>query len=350
MTREAQPLNLPRLSQAVCDTADRFYGRKGVPFVCAGRAWIFCPDAAARPGRWRARVYADLGGRDLALFLDSLLPADWEAFGLDPAALAELPTELAGAALELACRDLADALTQALGAPVRLNGLNLEEEEAWLPDEALCFTLVREDGQRVRGAMAAESALLAELAETFRSVAPPLAVDVSPLRAVCRIHLAGPELDLAELAALEPGDILLSDALVADNATGALSVTLRVLGGAFSAARLLGTRLVMEGPLMQETQETPVGTDEAAQEQAMDEGAPVAADPGALPLAISFDLGGLTLSVAEMAALAPGKILETGRDAASPVRITVAGKSIGTGSLFDVGGRIGVRIETLHMR
>ena len=75
-----------------------------------------------------------------------------------------------------------------------------------------------------------------------------------------------------------------------------------------------------------------------------------AAAPGDLPLAVAFDLGGLTLSVAEMAGLAPGMVLETGRDTASPVRITVAGKSIGTGSLFDVGGRIGVRIETLHTR
>ena len=96
--------------------------------------------------------------------------------------------------------------------------------------------------------------------------------------------------------------------------------------------------------------ETPVAADETAQDQAVEESAPVAADPGELSLAVGFDLGGLTLSVAEMAALAPGKILETGRDLASPVRITVAGKCIGTGSLFDVGGRIGVRIETLHMR
>jgi type III secretion system YscQ/HrcQ family protein len=146
---------------------------------------------------------------------------------------------------------------------------------------------------------------------------------------------------------LEAGDILLSNAVAAGNATDALPVTLRVLGGAFSAAALIGTRLVMEGPMMQET---PIEADEVELEEALEESPPVMAEPGSLSLAVAFDLGGLTLSVAEMAALAPGKILETGRDVASPVRITVAGKTIGTGSLFDVAGRIGVRIETLHMR
>ncbi len=347
MTHEAQPLSIPRLSERAAGAAGCFYGRAGLPFALAGRTWTFIPDASARPGRWRARVYANLDGRNLALFLDNLLAADWEGSGLDPAALASLPTELAGAALELACRDLADALSDALGKAVSVDGLNLEEEEAWLPDEALCFTLVREDGSTVAGALTADDFLLADLANLYSRAAPPLAADVSALRTRCRIVLAGPELESAELAVLETGDILLTAIPAADTETAGLPVTLRASRGTDAPARLLGTRLSLEGPMMQET---PVLPEEAAEEQDEQKSPAAVAGHGELPLRIEFDLGGLSLSVAEMAALAPGRVLSTGRDVASPVRITVAGKSIGAGSLFDVGGRVGVRVESLTLK
>jgi flagellar motor switch/type III secretory pathway protein FliN len=76
----------------------------------------------------------------------------------------------------------------------------------------------------------------------------------------------------------------------------------------------------------------------------------VASVMDALPIQADFDLGSVELTVSEAATLAAGQILATGRDVASPVRISVAGRIVGTGSLVDVAGHIGVRVETLSLK
>lgn len=67
-----------------------------------------------------------------------------------------------------------------------------------------------------------------------------------------------------------------------------------------------------------------------------------------LPVAVAFDLGEARLSYAELRALKPGHILESGRDLKTgTVRLTANGAIIGEGSLVDIEGRLGVMVSRI---
>jgi type III secretion system YscQ/HrcQ family protein len=349
MTDDA--LLIPKMAEEALRSLNRVYaGSRSLAFSSAGRGWTLTLDATAKAAVWRARVYLRLGDFDIAVFLDSLLPADWEGSGLSAHTLSALPTELAGAALELVCRDLAEGLETATGLEVSVSGLNMVEEEAWLPDEGFCFLLSRDDGQTVRGAAAASAPALAMLADLVERL-PENTSDMSgvfDMPLPFRIILTGPELTASELRGLEPGDVLLA-ALPSPAKDSGLPVRLAASDTCWAPARLAGALLYLEGTMTQEPDESLAeGMEEAA--GGADEAAPEVFAPGDLPLAVRFDLGGTELTVAEASRLAPGQTLPTGRDVAAPVRILAAGRLIGTGSLVDVAGSLGVRIERLTMK
>lgn len=352
MTHE--PLLLPRMSPGLVRAVNRMYGgSRAVAFSSGGRGWRFRPDASVRPAVWRVRVYARLGDHDMALFLDSPVVADWEGSGLSAAAVAALPPELAGAALELVCRDLAERLEAATGLPVSVTGLNMDEEEAWLPDEGFAFTLTRDDGMTAQGAAAASTECVALLADFLEAHAPVVERDVSGVRVPCRILFSGPDLSVPELAGLEPGDVLMTG-LDSTAMAGGLPVSLAVTEYCTAPARLKGAALHLEGYMTGNAPAPSAEDDMEITETNGPDEAPVPADqrlaaaaPGELPVRVAFDLGGMELTVAELAALAPGQVLASGREAGAAVSITASGRRIGTGSLVDVAGRIGVKIETL---
>jgi type III secretion protein Q len=345
MTDDA--LFIPRMAEETIRTLNRLYaGSRALAFSSAGRGWTLTLDATAKATVWRARVYLRVGDFDIAVFLDSLLPADWEGSGLSAHTLSALPTALAGAALELVCADLAEGLESATGLEIAVTGLNMAEEEAWLPDEGFCFRLVRDDGQSVRGAVAATSAALAMLADLTDGLAQSERA-VADLPLALRLLLSGPSFSASELRGLEPGDVLLT-ALPSPAEDTGLPVRLAASDTCYAPARLAGAVLYLEGTMTQEPAESlDEGMEDAASSQ--DE-APEMFTPGDLPLPLRFDLGGVELTVAEAARLAPGQTLTTGRDVAAPVRILAAGRLIGTGSLVDVAGSLGVRIESLTLK
>jgi type III secretion protein Q len=74
-------------------------------------------------------------------------------------------------------------------------------------------------------------------------------------------------------------------------------------------------------------------------------------DPEHLPVRLSFDVGALTLSLAELRRLAPGQVLETGRALPEVVEIYAQGARIGRGELVEIEGRLGVSIvEVFKLR
>jgi type III secretion system YscQ/HrcQ family protein len=74
-------------------------------------------------------------------------------------------------------------------------------------------------------------------------------------------------------------------------------------------------------------------------------------DPENLPVKLSFDVGALTLSLAELRRLAPGQVLETGRALPEVVEIYAQGARIGRGELVEIEGRLGVSIvEVFKLR
>lgn len=66
-----------------------------------------------------------------------------------------------------------------------------------------------------------------------------------------------------------------------------------------------------------------------------------------VPIRLSFDLGDITLTVAEARALQPGQAIALARPLAGPVRIRANGAQIGEGDLVDIDGQLGISIRTL---
>ncbi|MET0594983.1 MAG: FliM/FliN family flagellar motor switch protein, partial [Polyangiaceae bacterium] len=63
------------------------------------------------------------------------------------------------------------------------------------------------------------------------------------------------------------------------------------------------------------------------------------------PLVVRVEVGAVTLSAAEWAALAPGDVIALGRRTNEPVVLRIAGTEVARGELVDVEGEIGVRIR-----
>lgn len=76
--------------------------------------------------------------------------------------------------------------------------------------------------------------------------------------------------------------------------------------------------------------------------------APEPADLGEVALPVHVEIDTLSLSIAELAALRPGYVLElplAARDV--PVRLVAYGQAIGGGRLVAVGAHLGVRIDRM---
>ena len=71
------------------------------------------------------------------------------------------------------------------------------------------------------------------------------------------------------------------------------------------------------------------------------------ADPQDLEVRISFDLGQLTLTLAELQNIRPGYSFELDLPADGRVRITCGAQLIGRGELVQIEDRLGVRVTTL---
>jgi flagellar motor switch/type III secretory pathway protein FliN len=62
------------------------------------------------------------------------------------------------------------------------------------------------------------------------------------------------------------------------------------------------------------------------------------------PIVVRVELGAVTLTAREWAALRAGDVIETGRRVAEPVALRVAGREVARGELVNVEGELGVRI------
>jgi len=66
-----------------------------------------------------------------------------------------------------------------------------------------------------------------------------------------------------------------------------------------------------------------------------------------IPVQLAFDLGRVEISLGELRRLGVGAVLETSRSLDGLVRISANGRLIGSGTLVDVEGRVGVQIVRL---
>lgn len=63
---------------------------------------------------------------------------------------------------------------------------------------------------------------------------------------------------------------------------------------------------------------------------------------------MSFDLGERMMTLSELRTLAPGYVIELGRDIRRAVTIRVNGRKIGEGELVDIDGYIGLSLLSIH--
>ncbi|MDN7673719.1 type III secretion system cytoplasmic ring protein SctQ [Burkholderia oklahomensis] len=171
-----------------------------------------------------------------------------------------------------------------------------------------------------------------------------------------RVRLGTRTLPLAVLRSLRPGDVLLG---AAPSALGcARAGPLRAWWGARRTTQWHATVLI-EGTTMTMTEmpdtaddlDEPIAPDDppaAAQDDDPPAAAPEAADLGDVDLPVHVEIDTLSLSIAELAALRPGYVLElplSARDV--PVRLVAYGQTIGGGELVAVGAHLGVRINRM---
>ncbi|KVZ82383.1 type III secretion system cytoplasmic ring protein SctQ [Burkholderia ubonensis] len=271
---------------------------------------------------------------------------------------------------------LRTALASALLAPLvaafaaaGLDGVTIGGLRAAPPaalDATRCVLSFALDGAPLRCALLdASMPWLDALAARLRGERlPDAAGQLARMRLPGRVRLGSRRLSLAVLRSLRPGDVLLD---LAPAALGAARAgPLHAWWGARRATQWHATVLI-EGTTMTmiETPDTaddldepivagdlPAGSPADSPADAPDDDAPDAAsepaDLGDVDLPVHVEIDTLSLSIAELAALRPGYVLElplAARDV--PVRLVAYGQAIGGGRLVAVGAHLGVRIDRM---
>ncbi|AOK62797.1 type III secretion protein [Burkholderia ubonensis] len=271
---------------------------------------------------------------------------------------------------------LRTALASALLAPLvaafaaaGLDGVTIGGLRAAPPaalDATRCVLSFALDGAPLRCALLdASMPWLDALAARLRGERLPDAAGLlARVRLPGRVRLGSRRLPLAVLRSLRPGDVLLDLAPAALGAARAGS--LHAWWGARRATQWHATVLI-EGTTMTmiETPDTaddldepivagdlPAGSPADSPADPPDDDAPdVAPEPadlGDVDLPVHVEIDTLSLSIAELAALRPGYVLElplAARDV--PVRLVAYGQAIGGGRLVAVGAHLGVRIDRM---
>jgi flagellar motor switch protein FliM len=153
----------------------------------------------------------------------------------------------------------------------------------------------------------------------------------------CGVEIGRGLVPAAQVAALVPGDVVVLDDLrlhperggPARLRAGRLVFPLSVApGGVATVTGLPLERLSCEGDPMPEN---PTGV-------------PATERLAALEVEVAAEIGRVVLSGREIAALAPGAVVELRRPLGGPVDLVVQGRLVARGELVDVDGEVGVRV------
>ncbi len=179
--------------------------------------------------------------------------------------------------------------------------------------------------------------LLARLLKQLNPVVSPC-IDEASLPVRLRAQLGLAVLPLGELRSLASADVILLDEYWVD-AQGELWLCTDS-GYAVRVCAEQSSYRVTQGwtTLMKTDAPMPLEQDGPAGATTFDD----------LPVTLSFDLGDRVLSLAELRQLQPGAVFDLQRPLQDgPVMIRANGALLGTGSLVDIDGRIGVCIASL---
>ncbi|QEA13159.1 type III secretion system cytoplasmic ring protein SctQ [Comamonas flocculans] len=367
LSSPASPPALERLSRNEAQARTTIAQRGGaLALRLGGQAWQadlrpLAGGAAPAPQDWMLQV--EWAGATLCVCVPPASVGELSAPLLDGASLTELPAELALAMLEAALGDVFTALrTLGRGEPQLLQAATGAELPAGCRHGVQAL-LRQSDGPAALDATLHLDALgLLLLAGLLvrRAPRPPAPHALWPLRLPAEIGCT--RVTAQELASLGAGDVVLLDVnhvdaqrtlwLSADGQQG-LRVQLPALSPYESESE------ASAGPQAQPPQ-APVLIVTHAWSATMPTTEPAPAEPldadaelaslDALPVRLSFDLGEVTLTLAQARALQPGQTLELARPLSGGVRIRANGALIGEGDLVQIDGQLGVSVRTLTLQ
>ena len=337
------------------------------------------PSAAVRHGA-SLKVLVDWAGGRMLVGLPPTLCDVWLGARLPGLDVSGMSAPLRRAALSTIIQDVTRALdARGAGAPLRVlatGGSELAEPDAagadvtpaWSHAWALRITNESEAGgddyfatlDADDLALARVAALLPPLGETPARANGVSLVDV-PVRVFALIGQT--VMPLASLRNLTPGDIVLVDEDFGARAGVMVLSTLdgqgirmrrgaHAAGQSFTATSTWMKLMTIAGSDFHEgageLDPARAMQDSHHQDTGLDEGGEASFIADSIPVRVTFDVGGCTLTLAELRRLQPGEVMDLDVPAqAGLLRICVNGKQIGAGEMVDVDGRVGVRVLRL---
>ncbi|MFO0685891.1 MAG: FliM/FliN family flagellar motor switch protein [Sandaracinus sp.] len=195
------------------------------------------------------------------------------------------------------------------------------------------------------GALYVSLAALPAIAPAARAIDPTL-----PVRASLRVGRA--ILSGAACAALLPGDVLIPDELgldprIARTGRGELVIArsarrfeLALADGTWRVARALGSPAPRAPTRPRRRKDVPMQPSDSDTRESLSD----------VEIELSIELARLEMPVAEVAALAPGVVVTTGRLVGERVAVRAGERVIAWGEVVDVEGEVGVRITEIPTR
>ena len=344
-----QPVKPPRLSrneaQARTALAQRAHA---LPLRLGETPWLadltplaHAPDVAESC----CTLAVEWAGATLCMRLPAAAVGELTAPLLGEASLPDLPPELAQAVLQAALADVFAAL-RALGrGEPNLVGFALDGVLPAACSHAMRLLLRQTDGTAaLQASLHTDGLGLLLLAGLLAKRAPVASSDGADGVLALPAEIGCTRLAADELAALAPGDVV----LIATSHIAAQRVLWLTANGR------AGMQVQLPAP------DAPVEPEGAARAPFLtvmqswspamstaDPSADVAASLDTLPIRLSFDLGEVTLTLAEARALQPGQTIELARPLSGGVRIRANGALIGEGDLVEIDGQLGVSVRTL---
>lgn len=271
------------------------------------------------------------------------LPANalpvWLGARLPELGAGPLPDALQSAALETLLGEIAAALSGVAGGPATV----LAEAPATPLPNVWTLTLSTQAGGVCHAVLECDSLGLMLLAGLLSARAAPAAntLETGALPVRLRAEIGAAWLPASLLRSLRPRDVvLLDDYLVGPQNELWLGIP---QGQGLRVRAEQSSYIVTQGWTSLMTETPNPSAEDAGQAQPGE-----ALDLDAIPVRLTFDLGERTLTLAELQRLQPGETFDLQRPLADgPVMIRANGALLGTGSLVEVDGRVGVTIATL---
>lgn len=331
---------LLRLSAADCDAGNRL-ARYRSPFVCPSqfgewRVRLCHPRAIATEGLGFAPVHAVVDGAPIRLFLPARALTAIAMQAKAEVNFAEVTDEGRALLFEHVLDDVLAALEQC-GVSIAVQSIgNPERNPVGTMGVMVQFGALAPFGGLIDAPPAVGDWLLAE-AESLPPPAPGFGATPVEMRILAGIT----RIAARSMAGLSVGDTVLFDHSWLPQRRLALVAGHRLLLAGATSAR--GVALVSPVPVSDLRERFHwLDDDPIAAGAFMDNRDTSTLDP--LEVKLVFEMGRMTLSVAELGKLDAGHVFELNRVPDQAVDIFVMNRQIGTGELVMVGDKIGVRI------